>query len=116
MKKENSKNTFTYTVTNKIARTIFIHYFTINVPKLLRKWSLEKHEYCINFVKKRKDSSKYDEILKLKNMGLNQTQIAKQLNVTPANINWYYKQDFFKNLEYETKQLDKMEIDIENEQ
>ncbi len=51
--KENNKNTYSYTITSKCARKIFLHFYNIDVPKLSRKWSNEKYEYCFNFNKKK---------------------------------------------------------------
>ena len=113
--KKHHENTYSLTITNKAARVIFKHLYNINVPKLSRKWKDEYYDNCINFIKKRKINSKYEQILKLKQMGFSQTEIAKQFNMTPSNVNWYYKQNYFKKLEGETKQLDKGETNIEEE-
>lgn len=116
--KEHSENTYSCKISDKSAREIFKHYYAIDVPKLNRKWKLEYLEHCINYTKVRKPHSKYVEILKLKNKGLSQSDIAKLLNVTQSNISWYYKQPLFIKMEKElreTKQLDKGEVDIESE-
>lgn len=113
--KKHHENTYSLTIANKDARVIFKHLYNINVPKLSRKWKEEYYDNCINFIKKRKINSKYEQILKLKQMRFSQTEIAKQLSMTSSNINWYYKQDYFKKLEGETKMLDKGIIDIEEE-
>lgn len=113
--KKHSKNTFSYSVTDRSARVIFNYLCKFNVPKLNRKWGVEKVEYCINFKKNKKINSRYMEILNLKSNGLTQAQIAKTLNVTQANISWYYKQELFKKMEMETKLLDKGESNIEDE-
>lgn len=116
--KRHSENTYSYKISDKSAREIFKHYYNINVPKLDRKWKLEYWEHCINYTKIRKSYSKYEEVLKLKNDGLSQSDIAKLLNVTQSNISWYYKQPLFIKMEKELKetaQLDKGEIDMESE-
>ena len=55
------------------------------------------------------------EILELKLKGFTQTEIANKLNMTQANVSWYYNQEYFKQLELETKELDKGEVNIEDE-
>jgi hypothetical protein len=52
-----SDSTYTYTVSDKTAREIFKHYYKLNCPKLDRKWSMERYNYCINY-EKRKPISK----------------------------------------------------------
>lgn len=47
-----SKLTYTYTIGDKSAREIFKHYYNLDCPKLTRKWSPEKYEYCINYKKR----------------------------------------------------------------
>lgn len=44
-------NTCTFRISNKAARTVFLHYYSINVQKMERKWSREKLDYCLNFKK-----------------------------------------------------------------
>lgn len=44
-------NTYTIRVSDKTARTLFEHFYKINVPKLERKWSKEMHERCLNYTK-----------------------------------------------------------------
>lgn len=97
--KKHNENTFSYTLSDKSARFIYEYLYKIPVPKLERKWNKEKLEHCINYKRVRKEGNKYEEILKLKQKGMNQTQIAKELNVSQANISWYYKQEYFKQLE-----------------
>lgn len=46
-----SGNTYTIRTTDAHARKLFLHYYKIDVPKLERKWGLEKYNYCINFKK-----------------------------------------------------------------
>lgn len=51
-KKEN--NTYSYTVGQcKFARILFEYFYKLNLPKLERKWSIEIHEYCINYQKRK---------------------------------------------------------------
>lgn len=50
-RKEHSDNTFTLRVSDASARKLFLHFYNINVPKLERKWGIDKYEYCINFKK-----------------------------------------------------------------
>ena len=116
--KNHNKNTFSYKITDKSARFIYEHLHKISVPKLERKWDDEKLEHCVNYKKSKTNSTRYFEILKLKNQGLSQSDIAKLLGCSQANISWYYKQDYFKELENELKetaQLDKGELDIESQ-
>lgn len=49
--KEHKDNTFSYTVADKRAREIFKHFYSLNVPKLKRKWSEEKYQHCLNYHK-----------------------------------------------------------------
>ena len=51
-RKEYSGNTYTIRVSDKAARTLFEHFYKIEVPKLERKWRTEYHEDCINFKRK----------------------------------------------------------------
>ena len=44
-------NTYTIRISDKSARTIFEHFYKIEVPKLERKWKPEIHEYCLNFTR-----------------------------------------------------------------
>ena len=44
-------NSYTIYVSNKQARTLFLHFYSIPIYKLDRKWSKEKYEYCINYKK-----------------------------------------------------------------
>ena len=116
--KNHNENTFSYTITDKSARFIYEYLYKIPVPKLERKWNNEKLEHCINYKKSKTNSNRYIEILKLKNQGLSQSDIAILLGCSQANISWYYKQDYFMELENElkeTKQLDKGESNIEDE-
>lgn len=50
-KRNNNKNTFVLSISNKRARDIYIHYYKIEVPKLNRKWTEEKFNHCINWKK-----------------------------------------------------------------
>ena len=62
---------------------------------------------------------RYTNVINLKNKNMSATDISKILNVSKDTIYRYYKQPLFIQMEKElreTKQLDKMEIDIENEQ
>ena len=113
--KRHNENTFSYTITDKSARFIFEHLYTISVPKLNRKWNIEKSEYCINYQRVKKDLTKYNEILKLKIQGLNQTDISKIMGCSQANISWYYKQEYFINMEKIEKQIKIIENDLINE-
>ena len=115
--KNHNENTFCYKITDKSARYVYTQLYNINVPKLIRKWDIDKLNHCINFVKKGRSNSKYNEILELKLLGLSQTDIGKKLGVTQANISWYYKQPKFIEMEKEIKneQLDKGESNIEDE-
>lgn len=78
---------------------------------------MEKLDHCTDYKKIKRNLDKYDKILRLKQQGLNQSEIAIIMECTQANISWYYKQEYFINLEenlrLETKMLDKGEIDIE---
>lgn len=47
-----SELSYTYTITDKSAREIFKYYYNLDCPKLARKWSQEKYEYCINYKKR----------------------------------------------------------------
>lgn len=51
-KRNNGKNTFVLTISNKIARSLFIHYYNLPIKKLERKWKSEYFDYCINFKRK----------------------------------------------------------------
>lgn len=51
-KTEHKGNTYSFSFSNKIARQIFLKYYNIDVPKLERKWSKEKYEFCLNYKKK----------------------------------------------------------------
>lgn len=44
-------NTVLLTFSNKNARKIFLYLYGIDVPKLERKWSKDKYDYCINYKK-----------------------------------------------------------------
>lgn len=79
------------------ARKIFQHYYQMKSPKLERKWKLEYYEHCINF-KKYRNIENYKLIYDLSKT-MNNTQIAKQLNVSSASISWYKKQELYKTIE-----------------
>lgn len=51
-KKTHSDSVHTYSFTDRNARKIFLEYYRLNVPKLERKWSKDKYEYCINYHKR----------------------------------------------------------------
>ena len=44
-------NSYSIAISDAKARKIFLYYYFINVPKLERKWSKEKYDYCLNFKK-----------------------------------------------------------------
>lgn len=47
-----SELSYSCVITDKSAREIFQHYYNLDCPKLTRKWSPEKYEYCINYKKR----------------------------------------------------------------
>ena len=47
-----SENTYTIRISDKTARLIFEHYYSLNIPKLERKWKTEIYEYCVNYRRK----------------------------------------------------------------
>lgn len=49
--KKFKRNTCTYTISCKNARRIFEHFYNLPIYKLNRKWSSEKHNFCINYKK-----------------------------------------------------------------
>jgi len=85
---------------NKKARKIISHYFdVVSHCGLSRKWTSDLNDGINNF-KKRRNIDHYTNILNMKSKGLNQTQIGKELGMTPAAISWIVKQDMFKELEF----------------
>lgn len=102
--KKDSKNTYRLYLTDKNARIIFKHFYNINVPKLERKWSKEIYDHCINY-KKFVNKEKHLKINKMLET-MSQKEISKELGISQAAISWYKKK-------HETKQLDKGEINIE---
>lgn len=48
-KRRNNKNTFVLSINGKSSREIFLHYYSLNVPKLKRKWTNDKYEFCNNW-------------------------------------------------------------------
>lgn len=106
------KNSYTLRISDKNARILYNYYNNIDVPKLRRKWkfgTLEEHK------SRKRDETKYKLILQYSLQGMNNLQIANELNITSAAIYWYKKQELYRFLEKETKALDKGEIDIETE-
>lgn len=75
-----------------------------SLPRLSRKW-----KYNVSSVRKlrKRNMDKYYKVKELSDLGLNQTQIAKKLNCSPAAISWIKKQDIY-------KELDKGETNIED--
>lgn len=83
---------------NKISRKILRHFFDLNCPYLERKWTDEIRQIVFNYEKSR-NLTRYNMIYEMKKTGMNQTQIAKELNVSPAAISWIVKQKQYKNIE-----------------
>lgn len=50
--KSHHKNIFSYNIGDVYARKIFIEYYKLDIPKLERKWTKERYEYCINYKKR----------------------------------------------------------------
>ena len=110
-----NKNIYVLTISDKRARNIFLHYYSINVNKLTRKWSLEKYNHCLNY-KKYENLDKYEQILSMERSGLKQKEIGKNMKISQAAVSWYQKRDTYKKLKEESKQLDENIIDIEAEE
>lgn len=104
-------NIYFLVLANKKARKIISHYFNV-VPHcaLSRKWTSDLREGVNNF-RKRRNTEHYINILNMKLRGINQTQIGKELGMTPAAISWIVKQDMFKELESAAR--DKGEVENE---
>lgn len=51
-KKGHNNGVHTYSFSHRNARKIFLEYYKISVPKLKRKWSEDKYEYCVNYHKR----------------------------------------------------------------
>jgi len=92
--KRHSGNTFSLKISDKRARKIFLHYFSIDLPKLKRKWTCDIYNYCVNF-KKYINKNKYIEIFELHKIKKSQKEIAAHFNMTQAAVSWYMKRDFF---------------------
>ena len=106
---------------NTNASKLFIkHFKNIESPELSRKWDEKYLNSCLVPNKKgQRMIERYTNVINLKNKNMSATDISKILNVSKDTIYRYYKQPLFIQMEKElreTKQLDKMEIDIENEQ
>lgn len=97
-KKNQLNNTYSYSISNKCARIIFKHFYGIDSPKLERKWSQDKITFCDNYSKSKRMVNRYYEIFTLRKQGYAQTEIAKILRTTQANISWYCAQEYFKQL------------------
>lgn len=101
---EHSGNTYSYYITDKSARAIFTHLYTLNVPKLARKWKDEYFIHCNSYTKS-VDYDKYYIVADLKLKGYTALEIANRLGVTRTCIYWYYNRPIFKKIEEELKCL-----------
>jgi hypothetical protein len=111
--KKHEGNTYFLKVSDKRARKIFLHFYGIDVPKLERKWSIEKYEHCMSF-QKFQDREFYERIVIEKRNGGTNKEISERLGISPSLLSWYLRRDLFKELN-ESLWLNKGEVDIESD-
>jgi len=99
---------------NKTSRTILKHLFSIDTPRLERKWNSQIRDIVFDY-KKSRNFENYRRIFGLINSGDTKTMVAKKLNVSPSAISWITKQEYYKSLVRESADRDKGEVDMEEE-
>lgn len=97
MHKKGENNTVGFNISDKTARSVFTHLYKVGVPKMSRKWSLEKYNHAISF-KKYENIDKYKKIFNLITSGKSQKEVSVILDISQAAVSWYTKRDTYKKL------------------
>lgn len=111
-KEKKNPNRNTICLSDKNARKLFMHYYSLNTPKMIRKWKPEIYDYCFNY-KKYYNKDKLIKMIMMHNFGMTKTEIANYFGITYQAIDWCFKKSESLNLFQEITSSDYESIELD---